>query len=49
MAGTVPVLTYLPIDTYGTTDTVNVPKLDIMRGEITPAIFVNKDPSKPLS
>jgi hypothetical protein len=42
MAGTVPVLTYLPIDTYGTTDTVNVPKLDIMRGDITPAIFVDK-------
>ena len=42
MAGTVPVLTYLPIDTYGTTDSVNVPKLDIMRGDITPAIFVDK-------
>lgn len=42
MAGTVPVLTYLPIDTFGTTDTVNVPKLDIMRGDITPAIFVDK-------
>ena len=42
MAGTVPVLTYLPIDTYGTTDTVNVPKLDIMRGDITPAVLVDK-------
>lgn len=32
-------LMYLPIDTIGTNDTRNIPRLDIMRGDITPAIF----------
>lgn len=39
MAGAVPILTYLPIDAFGTSDTRNIPRLDIMRGDITPAIF----------